>query len=244
MCSVIGATPTPRATSRVTTSWRERPAGRRHLGAARLGAEDGLVGRERVVAVEVAVADRPAAPPEGAGQVAVDPRPATAGCRPGRGRVGRRVGRDAASAATPPTPTRSPGARVQHGPGRVGRGPQLDDPAAVVEPGADVQHDRGVVEPACSAARVQLAGDGRGVVDDQQVAGSQVVGQVGEPRVPDAAPGSPTSSRTSSRRQPAGLGRRRGEGGGRRRERRGRAQRSGSSCGHLRRVRGSTSAAR
>ena len=60
----------------------------------------------------------------------------------------------------------------------VGRGPQLDDPVAVVEGVRDVQDDGLVVE-----ARVDLGGDGGGGVHDQDVAGVQVVGQVAEPDV-------------------------------------------------------------
>ena len=59
MCRVTGATSTPRATSSRHELRRERPAGARHLRAARLEGEDGLVGVERPRLGDVAVPDRP-----------------------------------------------------------------------------------------------------------------------------------------------------------------------------------------
>ena len=99
VCSVIGSTATPRAASSVTSIGGERPAGARHLGAAGVPGEHGLVRVERPAPVDVAVPDRPTVPAEIPDDVGARrrarcaARPARAGAR-GRGR--------AAGAGAPP----------------------------------------------------------------------------------------------------------------------------------------------
>ncbi len=98
--------------------------------------------------------------------------------------------------------------RVEDRPPGVGRGAQLDDAVPVVEAVGHVQHDRLTV-----AHRVDLAVDGRRGVDDEDVAGVQVVGQVAEADVVDAV-GRADQQPHLVARQAALLGRARGEGGG------------------------------
>ena len=75
VCRVMGVTPTPLLISRVDEVGGERSRRRRHLGAAGVDAEDGLVVGERVAAVEVPVGDRPSGPGHGRGEVAGRGRP-------------------------------------------------------------------------------------------------------------------------------------------------------------------------
>ena len=83
--------------------------------------------------------------------------------------------------------------------GGVGRGAQLDDPRAVVELGRDVDDDGAPSrEPS-----VDLARHGRRVVDEEQVAGLQVVTDGGERRVRDRAPRRARAREATSRRTPS-----------------------------------------
>ena len=204
MCSVIGATPMPARDQPGEQGLGERAAGRGHLGAAGHGAEDGLVGRERVAAVEVAVGDRSAVPVEQRPQVALDvgaPQPVA---RAGGGGARVRVRRRAGSPAARPRRSSRPAAASRTGAAASG---------AVRSSTTQVPSSSRVA--ACSTigapprTRVDLAVDGRGVVHHHQVAGLEQVGEVAEACGARCRPGRATSSRTSSRDVPAHLGRRR-----------------------------------
>jgi hypothetical protein len=66
--------------------------------------------------------------------------------------------------------------------GRVGARPQLDDPHVVVERGREVHGDA-----CCAPDTVDGGRKCRGVVHDQQVAGREVIAEVGESAVRDAS---------------------------------------------------------
>ena len=116
VCSTTGATATPRVTSSVTTSIGERPPGARHLRAARLAGEDGLVLSQRPRARHVGVADRPPVAGEEQGDPAVDPRP----CLPQPGLPG---------GPRPATMRAAPASRVITSPGRRSVTGPVDAPA-------------------------------------------------------------------------------------------------------------------
>ena len=187
VCSVTGATAMPRATSLVTSVGGERPPGRRHLGAAGDRREDRLVGRERVRPVEVAVGDRAAVqgdvPCQGAADAGAPEPVALAG---GGGAVVR-VGRDQLDGDAVDRPPAPPSA------GRRDARPSTARSAdgAVRSSTTQLPSSRGVAR--CSTRTrprpsndVDLPGDGRGVVDDHEVARGEVVGEVGEPTVAEA----------------------------------------------------------
>ena len=153
----------------------ERSPGRGHLGAAGVPTEDGLVGRERVAPVEVAVGDRSAVPRELAVQVAAHRRTPKTVAGPGRGRRRPARPRRPQHQAYVTEHHDVPGRRIEQGPSRVGCRAQLDDTVAGVELVRDMQHDRRAGE-----LGVDLGGHGGGRVDHQHVAGVQVLGQVAE----------------------------------------------------------------
>ena len=149
----------------------EGTAGARHLGAARLGGEDRLVGREGEAAVDVRVADGRAVAVEVGEQRAVDGEVrdpearAAVGLEQARGGAGRQ--REALA-----------GAAVAHPPARV---PELHDPAV-----AGAGRGRGEVEGRRAAVRPprgECRGEGRRRVHHEQVAGGEEAGEVGEARV-------------------------------------------------------------
>ena len=159
--ATIGATRTPVRDEPRDQLARERPAGARRLGAARLERVDVLVGLERPLARHVAVADRPAV----AAQVAVE---RLAAARARRARAGGRPRRARGCAPRAAVRQREALAGARR---RLKRSApqlaQLDQPAG--RAGAGVESRSSSAVPS-RAAR----GDGRGKlrrgVDDEQVA--------------------------------------------------------------------------
>ena len=173
----------PRETRSVTIAGVNGRPGRRHLRAAGRRAEDRLVVAQRVAPVEVAVRDRPPVPRQRA-------RPGRRSTTARQSRLPRPVGEESVARvrleqrqrarrrlrSARPAPRRArPGRRRA----RCGPRPPRCRRRAV---------SRRAARPAATvaASRVDLAGDGRGVVHDHDVAGAQVLGQVAEPRVGDA----------------------------------------------------------
>ncbi len=147
----------------------------RHLGAARVDAEDGLVVRQRVAAVEVPVGDRPSGPGHGGGQVAGRGRPPEAVADARGGRVLPRVRRgEGERGAVEHDGLARDG--VEDPSRRIGRGAELDDVRAVVEAGGDVHDDVAVRR----ARGVGLRRDRGAGVHDDEVARGQLVGEVAE----------------------------------------------------------------
>ncbi len=176
----------------------ERPAGARHLGAAGLVGEDGLIVGQRPRGRRVPVADRPAV----AGQVvehrlaepqARGPQAPAAEVRGEQLQLGA-AGQRQALAGTA-TAVRS------------GAVAELDDPAlvAVVRPAAPgrLGERRGEMHPEAVPA-LDRRGEGRGGVDDEQVARLEQVGEVEEGGVADAR------ARRHEHAHPVALGRRLG----------------------------------
>ena len=165
---------------------RERSGGAGHLGAARCGAEDGLVLGKVVPLVQVAVGDRASDPVEHVPQrldAGMGGSPQSVARARGR-RAGARVRVEQRQGGTFCAGERQLLALggVEHGPRSIGGGTDLDDPGAVAQVHRHVHHDVGPV----GESRVRLAGDRLGGVDDDEVAGFQVVGEVAEVRVPNA----------------------------------------------------------
>ena len=176
---------------------RERAAGARHLGAARLVGEDGLEVAQRARAGDVAVGDR--APV--LGEVAVERRGEVERGDPQP--PGREVGRDQLRRPTGGQREALPGAGRAEA--RAGTS-QLDDPPrsarrfdAVAGRGEHppsrrldgTRHRGREVEVDGSAVRArggERGGDGGGGVDDEQVARAQLGGQVAEAVVDEREP--------------------------------------------------------
>ena len=159
----------------------ERPSGRSHLGAARSGAEDGLVGVEGIAPVEIAVGDRPtdSRPAHRPGRRA--PAPATAGCPPRWARTASPAGHGSAASAAPRRPHDVPGRGVEDA--RAASGAERS--STTRSPPSSRAATCSTTRPPCMR-RVDLAGHRRGVVHDEHVTGAQVLGQVPEPGVGDA----------------------------------------------------------
>jgi hypothetical protein len=153
----------------------ERARGRGHLGAPGAVPEDGLVGVERVAPVEIAVRDRPAGPRQLGDHVAGDlcaPQPVALAGGGGGAAVGvgleqgdpESCGHDHVALC-----------RVEHGPRGVGRRADLYGPVGVEALGEVEDY------PATpDHVGVELTRLGHRVVDHDQVAGGEVVGQVVE----------------------------------------------------------------
>jgi hypothetical protein len=159
---------------------RERPTGARHLGAARRGRVDVLVGIQRPASVDVAVTDRLAEPPQQLGHGLVagvqlgDPQPITVRVEGDQLEAYGAVAaeRDHPAHATP----------RGHGPIAAA---DLDHPPALVE----VRHRRREVHAERLVA--PRPGDGGGQrrrdVDDQQIVAIEQLRQLEEPGVQQRA---------------------------------------------------------
>ena len=147
---------------------RERPAGARHLGAAGLGGEHGLVGVERPLARDVAVADRVAVLGEELAQ-RVGPRdPAS------HSRAPPAYGATSSTSVSPGSDDALAGAGAAVRARAVG-GAQLDDPPRAVQ--LEVRRGGGEAQLDGLAAGERPGhggGQRRRDVDDEQVARAQV----------------------------------------------------------------------
>ena len=206
MCSVTGATSTPRATSSVTSS---AVNGRPALGISALpgsSANDGLVGVDRIVAGQVRVADRATVPAQVPLERLAERQPREP--EPVAPEVGgHELGVRSAGQLEPRSDRRAlEGQQVD--------GSQLDRPAPVARRRREVELERSRPEPGRKRRRQRRRG-----VDDEQVAGHEEARQLAEPGVDERAVRRPvTSIATSARSTPRASGgsarfERRGEGG-------------------------------
>ena len=163
MCSTSGADADALGHEPGDDLGRERPAGARHLGAARLGGVDVLVGAQRPRSLDVAVADRPA----------VDGQPGQrplGQAEPGDPQAAGVAVRRRRASSDAPAAERERRRRRRTGPalgGASGRPAQLDDPAVGVQLGREVHDERGAV----GGDGVERGRDRARGVDDDEVAG-------------------------------------------------------------------------